>query len=69
MSKTSISYLSADLFCTLDEAIEQGGAKGRVARMLRRWLTPAGYLLFGAEHMLDIQMRGRYVIKENNDWG
>lgn len=64
MSKTSINYLSADLFCTLDEAAAQGGLKGKLAHIIRRWLTPAGKLMFGEYHMLDIDIRGREVQKE-----
>jgi len=67
MKTTSIPYLSADLFCTLDEIIEEGGAKGVVAKILRKWLTPAGRLMFGEYHMLDIEMRGRAVQKDYED--
>jgi hypothetical protein len=57
-------FLCADLFCTLDEAADRGGIRGCLARVIRAWLTPAGTLLFGAEFMIDLDLRGRTVQRE-----
>ncbi|MDD4483790.1 MAG: hypothetical protein PHD55_05435 [Methanoregula sp.] len=61
---TSIQYLAADLFCTLEEAAQTGGLRGRLALALYGFMFPAGRLLVGEELMFNIRLKGRKVLEE-----
>jgi len=64
MTKTSINYCTADLFCTLEEAADRGGVKGGLARFLYGFMFPAGRLIVGEELMFEIRLKGRAILEE-----
>lgn len=64
MSKKSIYYLTADLFCTLEEAADRGGVKGGLARFLYGFMFPAARLMIDEELMFEVRLKGRAILEE-----
>lgn len=63
-NRTSVRYLTADLFCTLEEAAARGGCRGAAAYFLYRFMYPAGKQFVGETLMFNIRLKGRKVLEE-----